>query len=480
MRSRFWAIVITLGITIATCLSGTAAFASPHATVAAGGGHALALADDGTVWAWGFNDQGQLGDGTLQYATAPVQVQGLPEIKAISAGYTSSMALGRDGTVWTWGSNQSGELGDGTTNSHSRPVRISSLEQISSIATNAGIGMALQTDGTVWLWGQNRDGALHASHANLLTPIRMSGVDGVAGIGLGRSSLFVFTYDCALWAWGKNTFGQLGDGSTMNQNQPVRAELSACLTGIAASNHTVALSSTGDVWTWGYNRDGQLGNNTVDNSATPSLLATPGNIVATACDQHTMALHADGSVWGWGNNDYGQLGDGSTESRPQPQQVEGLRTVTSIAAGAMFSLAVKADGTVWAWGRNNYGQLGDGTMDSRTTPVQVTGFGGVGLLNLKQPLSGQKGATDDIPPVAFTATPTTGAAPLTVIFKPLLDGGPPPVSIRWDFGDGEVANITNPQHTFDTPGSYIVTLNVTYRQEIFRESMKQIVVKAPW
>jgi alpha-tubulin suppressor-like RCC1 family protein len=474
------AIVVALGILIATLLSGAAAFAMTYATVAAGGGHALALADDGTVWAWGFNDQGQLGDGTLQYSTAPVQVQGLPEIKAISAGYTSSMALGRDGTVWTWGSNQSGELGDGTATSHPRPSKISTLDQINAIAMGAGTAMALRTDGTVWLWGLNHDGAIHASHANVLTPVQMSGVDGVAGIGLGQSCLFVFTYDCALWGWGRNTFGQLGNGTTAPQSKPLRANLSACLTGLAVSNHAVALSSTGELWTWGYNREGQLGNNTLDITATPSLLTGPGNIVATACDQHTLALLADGSVWAWGKNDYGQLGDGSTENRPHPQPVAGLRTVTSIAAGAMFSLAVKADGSVWAWGRNNYGQLGDGSMDNRPSPVQVIGFDGVGLLNLKQPVAGQKSTTPDIPPISFAATPTTGMAPLTVAFQPLVDGGPAPVSIRWDFGDGEVANTKNPQHTFATPGSYIVTLNVTYSQDVFRESMKRIVVKAPW
>jgi hypothetical protein len=250
---------------------------------------------------------------------------------------------------------------------------------------------------------------------------------------------------------------------------------------VAASNHIVALSSTGEVWTWGYNRDGQLGNGTILNASTPVILPGPDNVVAVACDQHSLALQADGSVWGWGLNDYGQLGSGTTDNRSQPLPVGGLRAVTSIATGGMFSLAVKADGTVWSWGRNNYGQLGDGTTDNRNAPVQVTGFEGLGFLNLKERTMGQRSPTPrGIPPVSFRARPASGRTPLTVAFEPDIGGGPPPVSLRWDFGDGEGANSKAPRHTYKKPGSYIVTMSVTFRQGVVRESMKQIVVQAGW
>jgi len=227
-RVRF--LTVSLALLFSTLLPAAATGTTPYATVAAGGAHALALADDGTVWAWGFNDQGQLGDGSLQYTTSPVQVQGLPEIRTISAGYTNSMALGRDGSIWTWGSNQFGELGNGTTVSHSRPEKITTLDHIIAIALNAGTGMAVQDDGSLWLWGQNHS----------LTPGRMPALRDVAGIGVGQSSLFAFTFDCALWAWGKNSFGQLGDGTDTPQSKPVRTTLVACLSGVAAGNHTLA------------------------------------------------------------------------------------------------------------------------------------------------------------------------------------------------------------------------------------------------
>ena len=480
-RHQGWASIAFMALLCAVFCPEATAVGATYATVAAGGGHALALADDGTVWAWGFNEHGQLGDGTLQYATSPVQVQGLPKVKAISAGYTSSMALGRDGSVWTWGSNQSSQLGDGTTTSRVRPGEIQALDHVTTIAMNAGIGMAVKDDGNLWLWGQNADSVLAPTQNNVLAPVRMPGVSGVAGIGLGPSSLYIFTYDCALWAWGKNSFGQLGNGTTTSQSRPVRTKLVACLSGLAASNHVVALSSTGEVWTWGYNRDGQLGNDTTLNTSTPAIVSVPNNVVAVACDQHTLALQADGSVWAWGLNDYGQLGNGTTENRSQPRPVEGLRTVTSIAAGGMFSLAVKADGSVWAWGRNNYGQLGDGSTDNHSAPVQVTGFEGFGFFNLKEQAMGQRSSTPgSIPPVSFRAMPTSGRTPLTVAFEPNTGGGSPPVSLRWNFGDGKVANIPAPQHTYKKPGSYIVTLSVTFKQGVFRESMKQIVVKAAW
>ncbi|MDP2106993.1 MAG: hypothetical protein Q8J76_13440, partial [Desulfobulbaceae bacterium] len=145
-------IVITLTLSF---LLPRQACGETNPAVAAGGAHALALAADGSVWAWGFNDQGQLGDGTLQYSTAPILVQGLPEIKAVSAGYTSSMALGHDGSVWTWGSNLSGELGDGTTTSRHRPIKIQGLDNVDAVTLNASTAMAIKNDGTLWLWGQN-------------------------------------------------------------------------------------------------------------------------------------------------------------------------------------------------------------------------------------------------------------------------------------------------------------------------------------
>jgi len=448
-----------------------------HSTVAAGGAHSLALAEDGSVWAWGFNDQGQLGDGSLQFSTAPILVHGLPAIKAISAGYTSSIALAQDGSVWTWGSNDSGELGDGTTNARHRPAKIQGLDQVTAIAMSAGTGMAVKADGTLWLWGQSSGTATSATHGTLLAPVPVPSLSGVAGVGIGQTSLFAYTYDCALWAWGKNAFGQLGDGTTSAQPAPSRTNIQACLSGVAANNHTLALSATGDLWAWGYNHDGQLGNGTSRNTSSPALLPLPKNVAAIACDHHSLALRGDGSLWAWGQNDYGQLGDGTVASRTEPLPIKGLSAVTSIAAGAMFSLAAKADGSVWAWGINTYGQLGDGSTDTHTSPVQVTGFEGLGFLNLKHPAGGDVSKTaQEIPPLSFSATPTTGPAPLSVSFLVADDGAPPPVALHWDFGDGEVANSPAPQHIYVSPGNYIVTLTVNYRQEIFRESMKQIVV----
>lgn len=465
-------ICAALALLLATLLPLVAAGSTSSRAVAAGGAHALALADDGVVWAWGFNDQGQLGDGSLQYSTAPIQVQGLPAIQAISAGFTNSMALDREGSVWAWGSNQFGELGDGTTTSHARPEKIKGLDHINAIALNAGRGMAIREDGSLWLWGQD----------NGPTPTQLPALNRVAGIALGQSSAFTFTFDCVLWAWGKNSFGQLGNDISPNQTKPARANISACLTGIAASNHTIALSSNGEVWSWGYNRDGQLGHGSNINSCQPTIIPVLSNIIAVSCDQHSLALQTDGSVWSWGVNDFGQLGLGTTTSHNQPVKVEGLRAATGIAAGAMFSVATKADGSVWAWGLNNYGQLGDGSLENRSVPTQVSGFDGFGLLNLKQTVnnSSKPGEQQEIPPVSFTVEPSTGAAPLTTTFRAIIDDGPAPISVQWDFGDGEVANTITTRHTYQSPGSYIATLNVTYRQGLFRESMKQIHVKAAW
>nr|MBF0222629.1 PKD domain-containing protein [Desulfobulbaceae bacterium] len=297
----------------------------------------------------------------------------------------------------------------------------------------------------------------------------------VAGIGVGLSSFFAYKYDCSLMAWGKNNFGQLGIDTQETHKDPVPASMFSCLSSISADNHTVALDADGGLWTWGYNHEGQLGDGSTKSRPEPVHLNSLTNINAIDTDSHTLALKSDGSVWAWGRNNYGQLGDGTTTDQASPVQVVGLRQVSAVAAGAMFSVAVKSDGSVWAWGRNNYGQLGNGSQKNSSVPVQVLGFKGESFLNLNS-----ADADNEIPPVHFTADPPKGQAPLKVTFKPVHHPDFAYKSVEWDFGDGEVSSQLDPVHIYETPGSYIVTLTTRYPDDIYRESMKQIVVKSSW
>ncbi|MBI5687758.1 MAG: leucine-rich repeat protein [Verrucomicrobia bacterium] len=324
--------------------------------LAAGYQHTLALKWNGTVWAWGRNLYGQLGNGGTNTATTAVQVSGLGGVTALAAGYDHTLALRSDGTVWAWGYNAYGQLGNGTTNSASTAVQVSGLSGVVALAAGMYHSAALRSDGTVWAWGYNGDGELgDGTIVNRATAVQVSGLSGVIALAAGTYHSVALKSDGTVWAWGSNFGGQLGDGTT--------------------TEHSVALKSDGTVWGWGNNGDGELGDGTTVNRATPVQVSGLSGVTAiTAGSRHTLGLKADGTVWGWGLNSSGQLGDGTTVNRSTPVPVSGLNGVRTIAAGWEHNAALKTDGTVWGWGYNTFGAIGDGTTGERDLPVQAVGF----------------------------------------------------------------------------------------------------------
>jgi hypothetical protein len=299
-------------------------------SIAAGGPHSLAICSDGTVWAWGRNDYGQLGDGTYANRTIPTQVVGLRDVVAVAAGINHSLALRSDGTVWAWGNNFYGQLGDGSTINHPIPVRVYVPGNVIAIAAGDFCSFALCSDGSVW-------------------------------------------------AWGLNNYGQLGDGTTIDHITPARVLGLGKIKAISTEfSHLLALRSDRTVWAWGWNEHGQLGDGTNMDRTTPVQVTGLSDVVAIAASfGHSLALRSDGTVWAWGDNRYGQLGDGTDTDRTAPVQVRNMSDVVSIASGLAHSLALRLDGSLWAWGLNNFGQLGDGTNTNRYSPVQVKGLGSV-------------------------------------------------------------------------------------------------------
>ncbi|WP_375759488.1 Ig-like domain-containing protein [Corallococcus exercitus] len=344
------------------------------ARLAAGDHHTLALKQDGTVWAWGSNVSGQLGDGAATSRLTPVQVPGLASVAALTAGGAHTLALKQDGTVWAWGSNGSGQLGDGTTTNRLTPVQVQGLTGVAALSAGAYHTLALKQDGTVWAWGSNGYGQLgNGTTADQPTPVQVPGLTGVVAVAVGHSHAQVLKSDGTAWAWGANHWGQLGDGTTTSRLTPVQVQ---GLTGVAALTagwgQTFALKHDGTVWAWGYNGNGRLGDGTGNDRLAPvQVQGLTGVATVTAGGAHTFALKKDGTVWVWGYNAYGQLGDGTQTDRYTPVQVPGLTGVAVLAAGLYHSLLLRQDGTVWAWGWNDYGQLGDGTQTVRLTPMQL-------------------------------------------------------------------------------------------------------------
>ncbi|MBI5483798.1 MAG: S8 family serine peptidase, partial [Deltaproteobacteria bacterium] len=350
---------------------------SKKIAIAAGESHTVALKGDGTVWAWGSNEYGKLGDGTTTNRITPVHISGLSGVTAIAARGHHTIALMSDGTVWTWGANYDGQLGNGSTTQRSEPWEVPGLSGVIAIASGTSYSVALKGDGTVWSWGDNYYGQLgDGTTTDKTTPVQAQGLSGVSAIGSGISHTVALKSDGTVWSWGLNGFGELGDGTTTDRHTPVKVSGLSEIVGVyPGQRYTEVLKMDGSIWGWGVNNFGQLGDGTTINRKLPVRVAElSGVLTIIGGGAHTIAALGDGTVSAWGYNDYGQLGDGSTTQKPIPTQLPGFSDVLTIAAGWGHSVAVKQDGTIWTWGYNSTGQLGDGTTTNRKSPVQVQGL----------------------------------------------------------------------------------------------------------
>ena len=335
---------------------------------------------DSSLWTWGNNENGQLGDGTTTNRLSPVQVPGLTGLQGTAGGAEHSMALKSDGTVWAWGNNFYGQLGDGTTTDSLSPIQVPGLAGIVAVAAGDYHSAALKYDGTVWTWGSNGNGQLgDGTTTDSLSPIQVPGLAGVIDLASGGYHIVALKSDGTVRAWGWNEDGQIGDGTTTERLSPVQVPGLAGVKAIATGDyHSMAIKSDGTVWAWGWNENGQLGDGTTTNGLSPVQVPGLAGMTAVAGgNSHTVALKSDGTVWAWGWNEAGQLGDGTTTQRLSPVQTTGLTGAVTVATGGYHSLAIKSDGTLWTWGWNEDGQLGDGTTTNRLSPVQVPGLAGI-------------------------------------------------------------------------------------------------------
>ena len=375
------------------------------AVSAAGEGHSLALKSDGTVYAWGYNWYGQLGINSSNYSLLPVQVRNtadngyLTDIIAIEAGYEHSLALENDGSVWVWGNNSNGILGDGTSYERKTPIKLDTISNAVSIAAGVRHNVILKNDGSIWVVGEN-DKLQHGNGTKIKSnQAQMVYInDGIKDISAGDSHSLALKNDGTILAWGSNNSGILGIGTNQNTSTPTRviAEdgvgyFSNVKAISAGNNYSIALKEDGSVWAWGINYYGQLGDETTTLRINPVRVKISGtefldNIdLISAGNNFSIALKNDGTVWAWGNNSYGQLGDNTTTSRNTAVQVKinantYLEDIKAISAGENFVTALKEDGSVWAWGNNSYGQLGDNTTTSRNTAAKVKNNDGSGFL----------------------------------------------------------------------------------------------------
>lgn len=317
------------------------------------------LKSDGTLWNWGNNGglSGRLGDNTTTNRSSPVQtVSGGTNWRYLAIGAENGIGIKTDGTLWIWGANDSGKLGNNLEGGGSADARSSPIQTIAG-GTNWKMASggddqnaAIKTDGTLWLWGLNSDGRLgDDSVINKSSPVQtVSGGTNWSYVALGTQHTTAIKSDGTLWIWGRNTDGRLGDNSTINASSPIQT-----ISGgtnwkkvSAGSNHTAAIKTDGTLWVWGSGAFGQLGTNTLDVVSSPVQTVSGGTnwkeVSAGFCN--TGSIKTDGTLWLWGLNAHGQLGDNTNIPTSSPiQTISGGTNWKQVSTKGCRTVALRED-----------------------------------------------------------------------------------------------------------------------------------------
>ena len=471
--------------------------------------YSLAVGSDGNAWAWGYNNCGQLGDGTTTQRNTPVRVKtpdrntypDLPKdftYLQVSAGQYHSLALGSDGNAYAWGYNEDGELGDGTTTQRNTPVRVKTPDRNTypdlpkdftylQVSAGGAFSLAVGSDGNAWAWGYNYSGRLgDGTTTQRNTPVRVKTPDRntypdlpkdftYLQVSAGGAFSLAVGSDGNAWAWGYNYSGRLGDGTTTQRNTPVRVKTPdrntypdlpkdfTYLQVSAGGAFSLAVGSDGNAWAWGYNYSGRLGDGTTISRSTPVRVKTPDRntypdlprdftyVQVSAGYDHSLAVGSDGNAWAWGCNWYGPLGNNTAsrygDANPVPMRVrdpasptdksKGLQA-TQVSAGDQHSMGVGCNGNAYAWGSNDAGQLGNNSIPTggrSLVPVPV-------MFNLQLVITGVRfdqtavsGLTrgDDNSVSVFTPAHQPGTVTVSVDYT--LGGAPqtPDTSLRYTY-----------------------------------------------
>ncbi|WP_052323205.1 RCC1 domain-containing protein [Bifidobacterium sp. 7101] len=449
-------------------------------------GFSLAVGSDGNAYAWGNNSYGQLGDGTRTTRSTPVMVR-TPDRKTypdlptdftylqVSAGYRHSLAVGSDGNAYAWGYNAQGQLGDGTTTNRTTPVKVSkpadAHADFTYLQVSAGYdhSLAIGNDGYAYAWGNNNYGQLgDGTSTRQYTPVKVRKLEGTPAdftylqVSAGSSHSLAVGSDGNAYAWGYNAQGQLGDGTTTNRTTPVTVGAPADFTYVqvsAGGDHSLALGSNGYAYAWGCNLFGQLGNNTRGSTVNPvpvrvrdpaSPTDTSKGLKATQVSaglHYSLAVGSNGYAYACGYNGNGQLGDNSSYNSSVPVRVhdpasptdtsKGLKAVQVSAKGS-HSLAVGSDGNAYAWGYNNYGELGNDSIPTGSySPVPVPV-----VFNLQRIITG----------VIFDTSPGTnlksGDGSSVSVLTPAHQPGTVTVSVDYTLGGAPQTPDTSLRYTY--------------------------------
>lgn len=466
--------------------------------------HSMALTSNGTIYTWGRNDGGALGDGTTSDRSKPVKVlqpKSVPSdfrFTQISMGYQHSVALGSDGNAYAWGNNGNGELGIGYNwGNKTTPVKVLPPAgapadfRYTQIGAGYGYTAALGSDGNAYAWGSGDCGHLgtddHGSRSRagkVKTPAGTNPDFRFTRITVAEHSVFALGSDGNAYAWGKNSDGQLGDGTESQRWTPVKVMKPSSSPEITYTQisciygSTLALGSDGNAYGWGANESGQLGNGNKRVAVSAVKVAAPATaangfryIQVSAGHSHSLAIGSDGNAYAWGSNQYGRLGNGSNTSSTTPVKVRypsGSASdfkYTQVSAGIFHSMATGSDGKVLAWGRNTGYQVGNGNDDNQYSPVAVStpkvssgSSDGISVSNVR---------FDGIDSITVPEKQGDGT---WLVTSPKHDSGVVDVSIVWTFnGSTSIAHLS---YQYEQ-NYYTVTFDTADGRPVTRQRIKE-------
>lgn len=311
------------------------------------GGASAGMKTDGTLWTWGINSSGQLGLGFFSAfgsgVSSPTQVGTLTNWAQSSMSYGNCHALKTDGTLWGWGNNSQGSVGDNTTTYRNSPVQIGAL----TTWAQAGYCAAIRTNGTLWTWGANFFGQRGAGAFILSTssPVQVGALTNWAQVSSKGVTRAAITTGGQLYAWGRNTYSAVGDNTTINRSSPVQIGALTTWAKVEAGNYiSFAVKTDGTLWAWGSNGNGQLGDSTTVSRSSPVQVGALTNwSQASGGFAVASAVKTDGTLWTWGSGTGGHLGDNTVISKSSPVQIGSLTNWTQVATGSACSFAIEAD-----------------------------------------------------------------------------------------------------------------------------------------
>lgn len=366
-------------------------------SVVVGEDHTCGIVEGGRAYCWGFNQSGQLGDGTNTDRFTPTAVAGQHTFTSLNAGITHTCGLTSDGTLYCWGRNSEGQLGDGSTSERNVPTPVSGGRTFVAVSAGGLHTCALTAEGIAYCWGSASDGQLGDGRSGVgefaLQPTRVTGGLRFDSLSAGGLHACGVTREGAVHCWGSDSAGALGTEATETCEDglgnlapcsatPVAVTGGSGFTSVSAGvAHTCGVAIGGTAFCWGRNRTGQLGDGTTNPSFVPAAVAGGLAFMSiSAGNGHSCGLLAANGIRCWGANHRGQIGDGSEETRLAPTAVNDQHTHIAIGAGGAHTCALSATGTAYCWGLNREGELGvesteetcSGAPCSRTPlPVRV-------------------------------------------------------------------------------------------------------------